>query len=300
MLPDSVIDHLRGALGAPDLSGSPYVLGKELGRGGMGIVYEARDTRLGRAVALKVLSPLAAGVEAVERSWREARILARLEHPGIVPIHDAGMLSDGRAYYAMKLVEGSRLDEYLQTGLSLPELCRIFLRICEPVAFAHAHGIVHRDLKPENIMLGSFGEVLVLDWGVAAALGEPERPGLVIGTPAYMAPEQRAASPVDGRADVYSLGSLLREAAGDAPRPLRSIVRRATELDPARRYQTVTELSADVASFLDHLPVRAHRENWLEQLARVLARHKTLACLILAYLVVRVLVFFLVRIQPPR
>jgi hypothetical protein len=137
--------------------------------------------------------------------------------------------------------------------------------------------------------------VLVLDWGVAAALGEPEQAGLVIGTPAYMAPEQREASPVDGRADVYSLGNLLREAVGDAPRPLRSIAKRATELDPARRYQTVTELSADVASFLDHLPVSAHRENWLEQLVRVVARHKTLALLILAYLVVRVLLFFLVR-----
>jgi serine/threonine protein kinase len=291
-LPDSVIDHLRDALDAPDLSGSPYVLGKELGRGGMGIVYEARDTRLERVVALKVQSPLASGGDAVERLWREARILARLEHPGIVPVHDAGMLSDGRAYYAMKLVEGTRLDEYLKGGPSLPELCRIFLRICEPVAFAHVHGIVHRDLKPENIMLGSFGEVLVLDWGVAAALGAPEQAGLVIGTPAYMAPEQRDASPVDGRADIYSLGNLLREAAGDAPRPLRSIVKRATELDPARRYQAVTELSADVASFLDHLPVRAHRENWLERLIRVLARHKTLACVILAYLVVRALLFF--------
>src|ERR1700676_816998 len=124
-LPDSVIDHLRDALDAPDLSGSPYVLGKELGRGRMGIVYEARDTRLERVVALKVLSPLASGGDAVERLWREARILASLEHPGIVPVHDAGMLSDGRAYYAMKLVEGSRFDKYLQTGPSLPELCRI-------------------------------------------------------------------------------------------------------------------------------------------------------------------------------
>ena len=295
-LPNSVIDHLREAMDAPDLTGSPYVLGKELGRGGMGIVYEARDTRLERAVALKVLSPLAASGDAVERLWREARILARLEHPGIVPIHDAGMLSDGRAYYAMKLVEGCRLDEYLRAGPSVLELCRIFLRICEPVAFAHARGIVHRDLKPENIMLGKFGEVLVLDWGVAMALGESERRGLVIGTPGYMAPEQSEAGPVDARADVYSLGNLLREAVGMAPpRALRSIVKRATELDPARRYQTVAELSGDVASFLDHLPVSAHRENWLERVVRVLGRHKTLAWLILAYLVVRVLLFFFVH-----
>jgi serine/threonine protein kinase len=295
-LTNSVIDHLREAMDAPDLTGASYVLGKELGRGGMGIVYEARDTRLGRTVALKVLSPLAASAEAVERLWREARILASLEHPGIVPIHDAGMLSDGRAYYAMKLVEGSRLDEYLQAGPSVLELCRVFLRICEPVAFAHARGIVHRDLKPENIMLGKFGEVLVLDWGVATALGESERPGLVIGTPGYMAPEQSEAGPVDARADVYSLGNLLREAVGTAPpRALRSIVKRATELDPARRYQTVAELSGDVASFLDHQPVNAHRENWLERAARVLGRHKTLAWLIVAYLVVRVLLFFFVH-----
>jgi len=294
-LPNSVIDHLREAMDTPDLTGVPYVLGKELGRGGMGIVYEARDTRLERAVALKVLPQLASSGEAVERLWREARILARLEHPGIVPIHDAGMLSDGRAYYAMKLVEGSRLDEYLRAGPSLPELCRIFLRICEPVAFAHARGIVHRDLKPENIMLGKFGEVLVLDWGVAMALGESERRGLVIGTPGYMAPEQSEAGPVDARADVYSLGNLLREAVKAAPRALRSIVKRATELDPARRYQTVAELSGDVASFLDHLPVSAHRENWLERIVRVLGRHKTLAWLIVAYLVVRVLLFFFVH-----
>ena len=145
-------------------------------------------------------------------------------------------------------------------------------------------------------MLGRFGEVLVLDWGVAAALGEPEQAGLVIGTPAYMAPEQREAGPVDGRADVYSLGNLLRKAVSEPPRPLCSIIKRATKLDPAQRYQTVTELSADVASFLDHLPVSAHRENWLEQLARVLSRHKTLASLIVAYLLVRVLVFFFARI----
>jgi serine/threonine protein kinase len=291
-LPDRVIDHLREALDAPDLTGTPYILDRELGRGGMGTVYLAHDPRLGRAVALKALSPAHAEAESVERLWREARILAGLEHPGIVPIHDVGTLPDGRAYCVMKLVEGRRLDEYLQAGPSLLEVCRIFLRICEPVEFAHAHGIVHRDLKPANIMLGPFGEVLVLDWGVATALGEPERPGLVMGTPAYMAPEQREAGRVDARADVYSLGRLLLEAAREAPRPLRSIIQRATEVDRARRYQTVGELSGDVASFLDRLPVMAHRENWLEQVGRVLVRHKTLAWLVVAYLVMRVLLFF--------
>jgi serine/threonine protein kinase len=294
-LSDKVIDHLRESLDAPDLSGTTYVLGRELGRGGMGTVYEAYDPRLERAVALKVLSPLDDGAEAVDRLWREARVLARLEHPGIVPVHDVGMLPDGRPYYVMKRVEGRRLDEYLQTRPSLAELCRVFLRVCEPVAFAHAHEVVHRDLKPENIMLGPFGELLVLDWGVAKSLGQAERQGLVIGTADYMAPEQRAAQPVDARADVYSLGCLLRSACGPAPRPLRSIVERATELDPQRRYQSVSEMSADVARFLDHLPVTAHRESWPERLVRILTRHKTLTLLILAYLVMRVIVFFLLR-----
>jgi len=294
-LPDKVIDHLRESLDTPDLTGTPYVLGRELGRGGMGTVYEAMDTRLGRTVALKALSPLDGGAEAVERLWREARVLARLEHPGIVPIHDVGTLPDGRPYYVMKRVEGSRLDEYLKTRPSLTELCRVFLRVCEPVAFAHAHGIVHRDLKPENIMLGPFGEVLVLDWGVAKSLGQTERQGLVIGTADYMAPEQRAAEPVDARADVYSLGCLLRAASGPASSALQSIARRATETDPERRYQRVCAMSADVARLLDHLPVSENRESWPERLVRVLTGHRTLVLSIVAYLVMRVTRSILVR-----
>jgi hypothetical protein len=250
---------------------------------------------LGRTVALKALSPLDTGGDAVERLWREARILARLEHPGIVPIHDVGMLPDGRPYYVMKLVHGRRLDEYLRMPPPLPELCRVFLRICEPVAFAHSHGVIHRDLKPENIMLGPFGEVLVLDWGVARSLGQAEQKGLVIGTSDYMAPEQRAAREVDARADIYSLGCLLRPACVSAPRPLRSIVERATESDPMRRYQTLAEMSADVARFLDHLPVSAHRESCLERLVRIVSRHRTLVVLVAAYLLMRVALFFFVR-----
>src|SRR5262249_52139239 len=169
------------------------------------------------------------------------------------------------------------------------------LRICEPIEFAHSHGIVHRDLKPENIMLGPFGEVLVLDWGVAKSLGQDERRGLVIGTAGYMAPEQRAAGPVDARADVYSLGCLLRAAGASAPRALQSIFRRATESDPQRRYQNVAELSADVARFLDHLPVTEQRESWTERLVRILTRHRTLVLLVMAYLVMRAVFFFFAR-----
>src|SRR5204862_4875285 len=123
-LPDKVIDHLRESLDTPDLTGTPYVLGRELGRGGMGTVYEAMDTRLGRTVALKALSPLDGGAEAVERMWREARVLAPREHPGRVPIHDLGTLPNGRPYYVMKRVVARRPDGHRNARPPMTELCR--------------------------------------------------------------------------------------------------------------------------------------------------------------------------------
>jgi serine/threonine protein kinase len=163
-LPDAALDHLREIAAEPDLSGTPYEIVGTIGQGGMGTVYLARDRDLDREVALKVVH-LPEG-DGADRMLREARILARLEHPGIVPVHDVGVLPDGRAWYVMKRVKGSRLDEHART-LSLPDRLRTFERICEAVAFAHAHGVIHRDLKPENVMVGPFGEVLVMDWGVA-------------------------------------------------------------------------------------------------------------------------------------
>jgi len=141
----------------PDVSGTRYELLSVLGRGGMGVVYLARDTALDREVALKV----------VDREAGEARVLARLEHPGIVPVHDFGELPDGRVYYAMKRVRGERLDRWLTPDRGVGERLAVFLRVCDAVAFAHARGVVHCDLKPENVMVGEFGEVLVLDWGIA-------------------------------------------------------------------------------------------------------------------------------------
>ena len=166
-LSDDRLNHLRSIVGNPDFSSTKYTFVKELGRGGMGTVYLAEDTELNRHVAIKVLNTPEVTDDLRNRMIREAQIIARLEHPGIVPVHDVGTLPDGRIYYAMKFVRGSRLDEYAAQGASLRDRLRKFQAVCDAVAFAHAHGVIHRDLKPQNIMIGSFGEVLVLDWGVA-------------------------------------------------------------------------------------------------------------------------------------
>ena len=134
-LPDAVLRHIRDAVGAPDLEQTPYRLIGEIGRGGMGVVYEVEDTRLARRVALKVLHPGALS--------EEARLTAQLEHPGIVPVHDAGVLPDGRLWYAMKLVRGQRLDGRFGTGHTEGSRLLTFLRICEPVAFAHANRVIY-------------------------------------------------------------------------------------------------------------------------------------------------------------
>src|SRR5215469_6865610 len=232
-LGDGTVDRLQANLQLPDLSGTRYRAVRFLAGGGMAAIWLAEDTVLQRRVALKVLdaddSP-----ELASRLLREAHILAALEHPGIVPVHDAGTLPDGRVFYCMKYVEGLRLDDHLTRNPAISDRLRLLLRIAEPVAFAHSRGIIHRDLKPENVMVGPFGEVLVMDWGLGKVLSAPvsessasagtaERPGSprwnasstghgsVLGTPGYMAPEQLRGDVVrmDQRTDVYGLGAVL-------------------------------------------------------------------------------------------
>ena len=152
-LGDATLAHLRDVAEWPDL-GERYEVTGRLGRGGMGVVYAAHDRTLDREVAVKVLDAAGEHDDAAARLRAEAQILARLEHPGIVPVHDAGTLPDGRVFYVMKLVRGARLDEALGADASIGERLEIFLRICDAVSFAHAQGIVHRDLKPANVMLG--------------------------------------------------------------------------------------------------------------------------------------------------
>src|SRR5436853_5353984 len=179
-LSDSALERLREGAEAPDLAGTRYRLLERIARGGMGVVYAAEDENLQRRVALKVLDAPGTDGDLANRLVREARVLARLEHPGIVPVHDVGTLADGRVFYTMKFVEGRRLDQHVESVASLPDRLRLFLRICDSVGFAHARGVLHRDLKPANIIVGAFGEILAMDWGLAKVLRDgdgrqPER-----------------------------------------------------------------------------------------------------------------------------
>ena len=314
---DAALERLRQAADSPSLEGTRYTLIGKLGQGGMGGVYRVEDRQLERQVAMKVISVPDASGELSRRLLQEARIIARLEHPGIVPVHDAGTLSDGRPYYTMKLVEGKRLDEYVSGITTISDRLRLFLRICEPVAFAHARGVLHRDLKPANIMVGPFGEVLVMDWGLSRILSaannsqcEPDRQapvspsisaqtqyGTVLGTPGYMAPEQQSGQPLDVRADIYSLGAVLeflvaRLIPGTVPRTLAAIQEQSMAPDLGRRYQTVRELAADIEHFLDGLPVSAYPEGPLHRVWRWIMRNRAWLVLLLAYVVVRALLIY--------
>ncbi|MCA9534568.1 MAG: protein kinase [Myxococcales bacterium] len=214
-----------------------YELAELLGRGGMGEVHLANDERVGRAVALKVLLDVGqAGEELRARFYREARVQGKLEHPGIVPVYDLDRDETGREFFVMKRVAGVTLETVVR-GLAkgdpdflhkypMRRLLAAFLQICLTVDYAHAHGVVHRDLKLSNLMLGEYGEVYVLDWGIAKVDGAPEldrdpvtgessettgtRADVLLGTLGYMAPEQiDDANEVDARADVYALGVIL-------------------------------------------------------------------------------------------
>lgn len=287
-LSDNSVAHLRSVTEQPDFSDTRYRIERELARGGMGVVYEAEDAELRRRVAIKVLASELASAGAVERMRAEARTIARLEHPGIVPLHDVGVLPDGRLWYAMKLVRGRRLDE-----LHVPaaELLRVFQRICEAVAFAHANGVVHCDLKPENVMLGDFGEVLVMDWGVARVRGAGDV--LVAGTRGYMAPEQERgeSQSIDASTDVFALGAMLRALLPPGiPKSLAAICAKAAAPAQRDRYATVGDLAEDVTRWLDNRPVSAYRENIVERANRWLARNRALVTIVVAYLVMRIII----------
>lgn len=297
-LSDGVVAKLRAEMQVPDLDGTRYRVVRHLARGGMGSVWLAEDTVLKRRVAVKVLDLVAPADDLAPRLIQEARILAGLEHPGIIPVHDAGTLTDGRAFYCMKYIEGGTLAQHIARK-DLADKLRLLERIAEPLDFAHARGFIHRDLKPENIMIGAFGEVLVMDWGLAkvgatglklakneiAAVVRPmpnslrvTGQGSVLGTPGYMSPEQaRGNNVVDHRTDIFSLGAILwfmltgstpgelPAGTGSMPRPLRAICERAMAADPNTRYQSAGEMTAEIARYLSGAPVLAYPEGLLER-----------------------------------
>jgi len=216
----------RTRLSRPTIAG--HEVGELIGKGGMGEVRQAHDPKIGRNVAIKRLRAAHATPEAVDRFLREARIQARLDHPAIVPVHILGEDAEGRPYFTMKQLAGTTLYEVLLRKASLQTLLRAFIDVCLAIEFAHERGVVHRDLKPSNIMLGDYGEVYVLDWGIARVIGDREggagqpgdittlegntQVGAMLGTPGYMAPEQvRGEADVGRAADIYALGSILFE-----------------------------------------------------------------------------------------
>ncbi|MDF1811146.1 MAG: protein kinase, partial [Verrucomicrobiales bacterium] len=233
--------------GEPVVDKSPpeagnYAVGEEIARGGMGSIREAEDTKLDRKVAVKVMHwDVQADPASQARFLLEAKVLAHLAHPNIVPIHDIVWENGKPLFYSMKLVAGQSLQKILNDlhsgdsvaidAYPLERLLSIFRKICDAIAFAHSRGIIHRDLKPENVMVGEFGEVLVMDWGLAKILSQTEDPvqpdtveidysnqsigatleGSVMGTPQYMSPEQAAGEigRMDYRSDIFSLGGIL-------------------------------------------------------------------------------------------
>ncbi len=258
----------------------------------------ATDTELGREVAVKRL--LRPTPENERRFRAEARITAGLQHPNVVAVHDVGTDAEGVPFLVMKRVEGSPLGEWARRGApSLPRRLAVFRQVCDAIAYAHARGVVHRDLKPDNVLVGAFGEVQVLDWGLAGAEGGG---GRVAGTPAAMAPEQARGEATDARTDVYALGGVLYElltgvppydgpadevlarvrrgdlapprARGRVPAELERVVLRAMATAPGDRYPTVGALAEDLDAWLDGRPLPHAGSTTAERLAKWATRHR--------------------------
>jgi eukaryotic-like serine/threonine-protein kinase len=301
-----------------------YEVLEEIGRGGMGKVMRAHDRRLDRPIAMK---SLLGGREHVTRFLHEARITARLEHPGVVPVHDAGRLASGEPFYAMKLIGGRSLNEAINAAQELGgrlALLGAIIDVAYAVAYAHSKGVIHRDLKPENVLVGEFGETLVIDWGLSKEIGRDAKrsgglrrisepmetvDGSVMGTPAYMPPEQARGEALDARTDVYAIGALLyalltgqaphegrtkveilaaargktpraiRELAPDAPADLVAIAEAAMAFDREARYPGALELADDLKRFQTGRLVAARAYRMRELVLHWVRRHYRLVVL---------------------
>ena len=329
----------------PTSVGGRYQLIRLHRTGGLGQVWLAHDTALGREVALKMMRPdRQADAASRARFVREAQLTGRLEHPTIVPLHDLIDSDDGRGpCYAMRFVAGRTLAEAVAAyhrdrlagragPLDLAALLDAFVAVCQAVAFAHSQNVLHRDVKGQNVVLGDFGEVFLLDWGLGKDVNEQDtpapshvsatadtRPGSIVGTPAFMAPELAAGGPASKATDVYGLVAVLYMILSgkppyDGPTPddvlekvrttepqpvpvhnsaapaaLEAIRRRAMARDPAARYASADELATDVRRWLADEPVSVYREPWLVRASRWARRHRTTVAAAAVFLVTAVI-----------
>jgi len=296
-----------------------YEILGEHGRGGLGRVSRAHDRELGRDIAIKEL--ISRGHLSEVRFLREAVITARLEHPGIVPIYEAGRWADGTPFYAMRLVSGRPLRDLLAERKTISErigLLHHVIAVADAIAYAHGRNIIHRDLKPSNVLVGDFGETVVIDWGLAkditaiegTSIGGPPRAsqddgltsaGSVLGTPAYMAPEQERGEPVDQRADVYAIGAMLWELCSLEKLPpsfsdqrsrmlrrsgidqdLITMIEKALDPDPARRYLDAGAFAADLKAFKAGTRIAARRYSLWASLVHWTRHHRTVAMVAVA------------------
>jgi len=253
-----------------DLPAAGYQVREVIGKGGMGEVIAAHDQRIGRDVAIKRMRSASPSKEAYARFWREARIQARLDHPAIVPVYELGTDAENRPFFTMKRLAGVTLAERIaEPKAQLKPMLRAFVEVCLAIDFAHSRGVIHRDLKPLNIMLGDYGEVYVLDWGIARVVTDTRRDeivgpgdslsvqtqdGSLLGTIGYMAPEQmKDPSRVGPSADVYALGSTLFEIlTGEPLHPrghaaMASTLERPTASPATRRPERDIPLELDAA-----------------------------------------------------
>ncbi|MCC7339295.1 MAG: protein kinase [Pirellulaceae bacterium] len=321
-----------------------YEITQEHGRGGFGAVWRATDTKLGRRIAVKQLGHrLATDAESRRRFMSEARVTAKLEHPGIVPVYDISSQGDDFAYYTMRLIQGRTLAEAIDVLHSLDplssafelmrqKLLQSFVDVCQAIQYAHSQGVIHRDLKPQNMIVGDYGETIVLDWGLASVIDAPYKPtesillqddpevltaaeslktlsGAIMGTPAYMPPEQARGelAAITRRSDVYSLGATLyhlitgkvpftdgpldelieRVKLGQIPRAstinarveksLSAIAAQAMQVEPRDRYGDCGELLEDVQKFLADQPISAYRDSLPARASRWIRRNPTTA-----------------------
>ena len=309
---------------------------RSIGFGGMKGVLLVHDQDTGRDVAMAIMPDFRdRSRRDLNRFVREAYITAKLEHPNIVPVHDIGIDGSGSPYFTMKYLHGQTLAMILHqlqrgqdNGYSQDRLLKVLVRVCNAVAFAHSKGICHLDLKPGNILCGEFGEVQVLDWGLAAAAEDDSDLGLLQGSPGYMAPEFILSKGMEHpgvAADIYAIGAILyfiltneapfanlpqqevlrRQVEGRIVPPsringqvdpgLEAVCMKAMALDPAERYQSVIDLRKEIAACIAGYPSRAENPSSWRRMTLYVKRNWSMAVIILLLILVGILGFFLMQ-----